>query len=220
LRVLLRGRRERWRGRGSECGGCLDLEDVAPSKESEQVEVDVLSFFRRMHSLEFPFLRSVVLSQLTDVLYTIFLKYSVFFPDHTALKECGQCTERHIIQFRRHSTSYIYTPLPHIIALSQRLRLLLQIHSPPILILPSHLQAKSNPNPFIQLLYLPTKSIHASCGSFDVENSMHSSRAAFSSLHTQQGLGFVVALPSVGPEGLFEAARLLTRESESEAVGG
>jgi hypothetical protein len=48
---------------------------------------------------------------------------------------------------------------------------------------------------------------------------MHSSRAAFSSLQTQQGLGFVVALPSVGPEGLFEAARLLTRERESEAVG-
>ena len=44
---------------------------------------------------------------------------------------------------------------------------------------------------------------------------MHSSRAAFSSLHTQQGLGFEVAL-SV-PEGLLEAARLLMRR-ESEAM--
>ena len=37
---------------------------------------------------------------------------------------------------------------------------------------------------------------------------MHSSRAAFSSLHTQQGLGFAVAL-SVVVVGLLEAARLL-----------
>jgi hypothetical protein len=58
--------------------------------------------------------------------------------------------------------------------------------------------------------------MHASCGSFDVENSMHSSRAAFSSLHTQQGLGFDVA-PSIVLVGLFEAARLLM-ERESEAV--
>jgi hypothetical protein len=49
---------------------------------------------------------------------------------------------------------------------------------------------------------------------------MHSSRAAFSSLQTQQGLGFVVAVPSVGPEGLLEAARLLTWERESEARRG
>jgi hypothetical protein len=61
--------------------------------------------------------------------------------------------------------------------------------------------------------------MHAACGSFDVENSMHSSRAAFSSLQTQQGLGFVVAVPSVAPEGLLEAARLLMLERESEAVG-
>jgi hypothetical protein len=48
-----------------------------------------------------------------------------------------------------------------------------------------------------------------------VENSMHSSRAAFSSLHTQQGLGFAAAALSA-PEGLFEAARLLIwRESEA-----
>jgi hypothetical protein len=44
---------------------------------------------------------------------------------------------------------------------------------------------------------------------------MHSSRAAFSSLHTQQGLGFAAAALSA-PEGLFEAARLLIwRESEA-----
>lgn len=45
----------------------------------------------------------------------------------------------------------------------------------------------SNPYPFIQLRYLPTKSPHAAWGSLAVENSMHSSRACFSSLHTQQG---------------------------------
>lgn len=78
------------------------------------------------------------------------------------------------------------------------------------------LYAKSKPKPFMQLLYLPTKSMHASWGSFDVENSMHSSRAAFSSLHTQQGLGFDVAA-SIVVAGLFEAARLLMRR-ESEAV--
>ena len=73
--------------------------------------------------------------------------------------------------------------------------------------------ARSKPNPFMQLLYLPTKSMHASCGSLEVEKSIHSSRAAFSSLHTQQGLTFVAASL---PGGLFEAARLLTcRESEA-----
>jgi hypothetical protein len=65
---------------------------------------------------------------------------------------------------------------------------------------------KSNPNPFIHSLYFPTRSPHASCGSFAVENSMHSSRAAFSSLQTQQGLGLEVFVS----EGLLEAARLLT----------
>ena len=44
-----------------------------------------------------------------------------------------------------------------------------------------------NPKPDIQLLYLPTRSLHPSCGSAAREKSMHSSRAFFSSLQTQQG---------------------------------
>jgi hypothetical protein len=44
---------------------------------------------------------------------------------------------------------------------------------------------------------------------------MHSSRAAFSSLQTQQGLGLFAASTGL-PEGLLEAARLLIwRESEA-----
>ena len=39
----------------------------------------------------------------------------------------------------------------------------------------------------MQLRYFPTKSLHASCGSEDVENNMHSSRFCFSSVQTQQG---------------------------------
>lgn len=54
-----------------------------------------------------------------------------------------------------------------------------------------------------------TISAHAACGSLAVEKSMHSSRAAFSSLHTQQGL--TLGAPS-SPGGLFEAARLLIWE--------
>ena len=46
---------------------------------------------------------------------------------------------------------------------------------------------------------------------------MHSSRAAFSSLQTQQGLGFAVL--AAASAGLFEAARLLIWR-ESEAGGG
>jgi hypothetical protein len=70
-------------------------------------------------------------------------------------------------------------------------------------------QAKSNPKPFIQARYLVTISAHAAWGSLAVENSMHSSRAAFSSLHTQQGL--TLGAPS-SPGGLFEEARLLIWE--------
>lgn len=68
----------------------------------------------------------------------------------------------------------------------------------------------------MQLLYLVTMSAHAACGSFAVEKSMHSSRAAFSSLHTQQGLGFAASLGL--PAGLLEAARLLI--CEESAAGG
>lgn len=39
----------------------------------------------------------------------------------------------------------------------------------------------------MQLLYLDTILSHSFCGSSVLEKSMHSSRAAFSSLHTQQG---------------------------------
>ena len=94
-------------------------------------------------------------------------------------------------------------------------------HHPPT-IAPSpllSLYAKSNPKPFIQLLYLLTKSPHAAWGSLAVENSMHSSRAAFSSLQTQQGLGF--AALAAASAGLLEAARLLIwRESEAGRGGG
>lgn len=46
---------------------------------------------------------------------------------------------------------------------------------------------------------------------------MHSSRAAFSSLQTQQGLGLLAA--STALEGLLEAARLLIwRESEAVEI--
>src|ERR1700761_53497 len=48
-------------------------------------------------------------------------------------------------------------------------------------------QGMLNPYPAIQLRYLLTRSLHASCGSAAVEKSMHSSRADFSSLQTQQG---------------------------------
>lgn len=48
---------------------------------------------------------------------------------------------------------------------------------------------------------------------------MHSSRAAFSSLQTQQGLGLFAASTGL-PAGLFEAARLLIwRESEAGGLG-
>ena len=78
-------------------------------------------------------------------------------------------------------------------------------------------QARSNPNPFIQARYLVTISAHAACGSLAVENSMHSSRAAFSSLHTQQGL--TLGAPS-SPGGLFEEARLLIWEEALAVRGG
>lgn len=64
----------------------------------------------------------------------------------------------------------------------------------------------------MHILYFPTMSAHASWGSLAVENSMHSSRAAFSSLQTQQGLGLLAL--SVGVEGLLEAARLLICEAD------
>lgn len=43
------------------------------------------------------------------------------------------------------------------------------------------------PYPAMQALYLETRSLHASWALSLVEKSMHSSRAAFSSLQTQQG---------------------------------
>jgi hypothetical protein len=61
-----------------------------------------------------------------------------------------------------------------------------------------------NPNPAIQLLYCPTSVAHSFAGSSLELNSMHSSRAAFSSVHTQQGFTFCAAAPL----GLRSAARL------------
>jgi len=47
-----------------------------------------------------------------------------------------------------------------------------------------------NPYPAIQSLYLATNPLQSSCGSSALENNIHSSRCAFSSLHTQHGLTF------------------------------
>ena len=52
--------------------------------------------------------------------------------------------------------------------------------------------------------YFVTMLLHSSCGSSLLENSMHSSLEAFSSLHTQQGLTLVA--PSA-PGGLVDDAR-------------
>ena len=114
----------------------------------------------------------------------------------------------HLISYRKSFHEFPFLLSPH----------MLIPHAHPI---PSHLispspsfsldkaQAKSNPKPFIQARYLVTISAHAACGSLAVEKSMHSSRAAFSSLHTQQGL--TLGAPS-SPGGLFEEARLLIWE--------
>ena len=77
------------------------------------------------------------------------------------------------------------------------------IHLVPILL--SH-HAILNPNPLIQLRYLLTMSLQSSCGSEALLKSIHSSRALFSSLQTQQGLTLGVASE---PWGLRSAARLL-----------
>lgn len=72
----------------------------------------------------------------------------------------------------------------------------------------------------MQLLYFVTMSAHAAWGSLAVENSMHSSRAAFSSLQTQQGLG-LEAFSAGLPAGLLEEARLLmVGESAAGTKGG
>jgi hypothetical protein len=44
-----------------------------------------------------------------------------------------------------------------------------------------------NPYPAMHCLYLETRSAHSFWASLEVEKSMHSSRFAFSSVHTQQG---------------------------------
>jgi hypothetical protein len=115
--------------------------------------------------------------------------YSTFIPNKNAPLKI----HLHLISY--HTSSSSQNPL---------------IPNPPLYPPPSSRnQAKSNPNPFIQLRYLVTISAHAAWGSLAVENSMHSSRAAFSSLHTQQGLTLGAPSP---PGGLFEAARLLIWE--------
>jgi hypothetical protein len=127
---------------------------------------------------------------------------------------CKQCTvfipikEKRLLRTFISISSHIVQNLPPGKLISSSDPILFS-YSPP---LPSSLnknQAKSKPNPFIQARYLVTISAHAACGSLAVENSMHSSRAAFSSLHTQQGL--TLGAPS-SPGGLFEEARLLIWE--------
>ena len=77
------------------------------------------------------------------------------------------------------------------------------------------LQRPQNPYPAIQTLYLSTSSRHPACGSAPVENSMHSSRAAFSSLQTQQGLGAGVAVAVAG----VDASRGVEEEEAVEEAG-
>lgn len=60
---------------------------------------------------------------------------------------------------------------------------------PPLLPLPRFSHPILNPNPAIQVRYLSTMVAHSSAGCSLLENSMHSSRAAFSSLQTQHGWG-------------------------------
>jgi len=60
--------------------------------------------------------------------------------------------------------------------------------------IPHHYHYTLNPNPAIQLLYCSITGRHSvSVGSSALENSIQSSRAAFSGLQTQQGLGLLVA---------------------------
>lgn len=71
-----------------------------------------------------------------------------------------------------------------------------------------------NPYPAMQSLYLVTKLLQSSWGSSARENSMHSSRWDFSSLHTQHGLTF-----STWPAGLRSAARLFGVDGWVTAAG-
>jgi len=59
-------------------------------------------------------------------------------------------------------------------------------------------QCVANPNPAMQLRYRLTRSWHSCCGLSLREKSMHSSRAAFSSLHTQQGFAFTAVSSPCG----------------------
>jgi len=54
-------------------------------------------------------------------------------------------------------------------------------------LMPPVIYGRENPKPFMQALYLSIVVAQAVCGSFALLKSIHSSRAAFSSLHTQQG---------------------------------
>lgn len=55
----------------------------------------------------------------------------------------------------------------------------------------TRLQGSWNPNPAMQLLYFSIVDAQSFWGSLALLNNMHSSLNAFSSLHTQHGLGFV-----------------------------
>jgi len=54
---------------------------------------------------------------------------------------------------------------------------------------------RSNPNPFIQILYFSIVEAQSFWGSLALLKSMHSSRLAFSSLHTQHGYFISVTRP-------------------------
>lgn len=60
------------------------------------------------------------------------------------------------------------------------------------------------PNPDMHDRYWSIRDLQSAAGSFALEKSIHSSRLAFSSLHTQQGLGLLAAV--VEGDATFAAA--------------
>jgi hypothetical protein len=147
----------------------------------------------------------------TTILHAIHPPFNIHTQVYKALHvSCKQCTVFIPIKETPSSNNRLISYKDFLQESSSPLLIPFSSHIPlPSPLLSSNSQAKSNPNPFIQARYLVTISAHAACGSLAVENSMHSSRAAFSSLHTQQGL--TLGAPS-SPGGLFEEARLLIWE--------
>ena len=110
--------------------------------------------------------------------------------DHTVVYTTG-------LMFSRQQVSTIATPVLCFSSIVQSVLIL------------AHCTLK--PYPLIQSLYLFTIPLQSSCGSSACENSMHSSRCDFSSLHTQQGFTFCVDSEPFG-SGLRSEARLFTGE--------